>query len=160
MMTERARVVAIDGDSAIVEVGIKSACGACEQGGSCGVSKLGRLFRPRPARWRMENRAGAAPGDEVSLALEDSALTAAAVFAYLPPLFGLLLGAGLASGGPAGEGVVVLSSFVGLMLGLLGARLMSGRVGLAPRMLSPDEARALGADLAPSHPITFVENER
>ena len=44
----------------------------------------------------MENRAGAGIGDEVWLALDDAALSSAAVFAYLPPLLGLLIGAVLA----------------------------------------------------------------
>ena len=59
MMTERARVVGLEGETAIVEVSVKSACGACEHGGGCGVSKLGKLVRPRPARWTWNSSAAA-----------------------------------------------------------------------------------------------------
>lgn len=152
MMTERARVVALEGEAAIVEVGIKTACGSCEHGGACGVSKLGRLVRPRPVRWRLDNRAGARVGDEVSIALEDSALTLAAALAYLPPLFGMLLGGAWLSG--MGEGVAVLGALAGLALGLLLSRLMSRRTRLAPRMLARHEAPI------PSQPMIFEENER
>ncbi|MEW6765253.1 MAG: SoxR reducing system RseC family protein [Pseudomonadota bacterium] len=160
MMTERARVVALEGEIAIVEVSVKSACGSCEHGGGCGVSRLGRLVRPRPARWRMENRAGARVGDEVWLALEDTALTAAAVLAYIPPLFGMLLGGAWLSGTDAGEGVAVLGALAGLALGLLVSRFMSRSARLAPRMLSTNEALAQGGALAPSQPMIFTENKR
>ena len=159
MMTERARVVGLEGETAIVEVSVKSACGACEHGGGCGVSKLGKLVRPRPARWRMENRAGAGLGDEVLLALDDAALSTAAVFAYLPPLFGLLLGAALAEAQGAGDGGVVLGSLAGLGLGLLAARFLSNRAGLRPHMLSVDESRAYAQPLLQSQPIVFMENK-
>lgn len=159
MMTERARVVGLDGDTAIVEVSVKSACGACEHGGGCGVSKLGKLVRPRPARWRMENRAGAGVGDEVLLALDDAALSTAAVFAYLPPLFGLLLGAALAEAQGAGDGGVVLGALAGLGLGLLAARFLSNRAGLRPHMLSVDESRAYAQPSLQSQPIVFMENK-
>ena len=159
MMTERARVVGLDGDTAIVEVSVKSACGACEHGGGCGVSKLGTLVRPRPARWRMENRAGAGIGDEVWLALDDAALSTAAVFAYLPPLFGLLLGAALAEAQGVGDGGVVLAGLFGLGLGLLTARFLSNRAGLRPHMLSIDESRAYAQPLLQPQPIVFMENK-
>ena len=159
MMTERARVVALDGESAIVEVSIKSACGSCGHGTSCGITTLGKLVRPRPARWRMENRAGASVGDEVLLALDDAALSAAAAFAYLPPLFGLLLGAALAEAQSAGDGSVVLAGLFGLGLGLLAARFLSKRTGLRPHMLSVDESRAYAQPLLQSQPIVFMENK-
>jgi len=159
MMTERARVVALDGEIAIVEVSIKSACGSCGHGTSCGITTLGKLVRPRPARWRMENRAGASVGDEVLLALDDAALSAAAVFAYLPPLFGLLFGAALAEAQGAGDGGVVLVSLAGLGLGLLAARFLSKRAGLRPHMLSVDESRAYAQPLLQSQPIVFMENK-
>lgn len=163
MMTERARVVALDGENAIVEVSIKSACGSCGHGTSCGITTLGKLVRPRPARWRMENRAGAGIGDEVWLALDDAALSTAAVFAYLPPLFGLLLGAALAEaqgvGVSAGEGGVVLVGLAGLGLGLLAARFLSKRAGLRPHMLSVDESRAYAQPLLQPQPIVFMENK-
>ncbi|MEW5837837.1 MAG: SoxR reducing system RseC family protein [Pseudomonadota bacterium] len=159
MMTERARVVALDGDAAIVEFSVKSACGACEHGGACGVSKLGKLVRPRPARWRMPNRAQAGVGDEVWLALDDAALSAAAVFAYLPPLFGLLLGAALAEAWGMGEGTGVLMAFAGLALGLGVSRLASRRAALAPRMLSVEESRACMAAALSSQPIVFMEKK-
>ncbi|OYY75361.1 MAG: hypothetical protein B7Y40_00035 [Gammaproteobacteria bacterium 28-57-27] len=159
MMTERARVVALDGGSAIVEVSIKSACGSCGHGTSCGITTLGKLVRPRPARWRMENRAGALVGDEVLLALDDAALSVAAVFAYLPPLFGLLLGAALAEAQGAGDGGVVLGALAGLGLGLLAARFLSNRASLRPHMLSVDESRAYAQPLLQSQPIVFMENK-
>ena len=159
MMTERARVVGLDGDTAIVEVSVKSACGACEHGGGCGVSKLGKLVRPRPARWRMENRAGAGIGDEVWLALDDAALSSAAVFAYLPPLLGLLIGAVLAEVQGAGDGGVVVGALAGLGLGLLAARFLSNRAGLRPHMLSEDESRAYAQPPLQSQPIVFMENK-
>ena len=159
MMTERARVVALDGENAIVEVSIKSACGSCGHGTSCGITTLGKLVRPRPARWRMENRAGAGIGDEVWLALDDAALSTAAVFAYLPPLFGLLLGAAFAEAQGAGDGGVVLAGLAGLGLGLLAARFLSKRAGLRPHMLSIDESRAYAQPLLQSQPIVFMENK-
>jgi sigma-E factor negative regulatory protein RseC len=159
MMTERARVVGLDGENAIVEVSIKSACGSCGHGTSCGITTLGKLVRPRPARWRMENRAGASVGDEVLLALDDAALSAAAAFAYLPPLFGLLLGASLAEAQSAGDGGVVLAGLFGLGLGLLAARFLSKRTGLRPHMLTKDESRAYAQPLLQSQPIVFMENK-
>lgn len=167
MMTERARVVALEGEFALVEVHIKSACGSCEHGGSCGITTLGKLVRPRPACWRVENLVGASVGDEVLLGLEDTVLSASAVWAYLPPLFGLLLGAIWATQQGAGDGGVVLGSLAGLALGLFVSNLVSRRAGFAPRMLSLDESldesRActdtLSREATSSHPVVFMENK-
>ncbi|MDY0050496.1 MAG: SoxR reducing system RseC family protein [Halothiobacillaceae bacterium] len=156
-LTEQGRVRAIDGDSVLVEVGVKSACGHCEHGAGCGVSKLGRLVRVRPLLWRLPNTLGAREGDQVTLALPPGDLTGAVARAYGLPLAGFVGAAVLAALGGAGEGATVGSAFTGLALGLWAARRSSQAHPVAPVLIARKPPDAV---CVPLHILQTTENSR
>ena len=124
MIEERARVVAVEDGTAVVETERRSACGQCAAGGGCGTALIARFFGGRTTRVRALNRAGAAAGDAVVIGLDGSVLVRAALVLYMAPLAGLLAGAMLAgaAGGTAAEPAGILGGVLGLVGGLAWAR--------------------------------------
>jgi sigma-E factor negative regulatory protein RseC len=93
VIEETARVVALEGDVALVETQRSSACGSCTVGSGCGTALIGRFFGHRAVRTRARNRAGARVGQQVVLGLDETAMLKGALALYLVPLLGLLAGA-------------------------------------------------------------------
>lgn len=97
----------------------QSACAACSGGRGCALRWLARAdgaMLQVPAQ-----RAGGpplVPGDGVTLEVSDGELLRAALLAYLPPLAGLLAGAGMARAWlPGGEVTSLLAALAGLAAG-------------------------------------------
>ncbi|MDY0012554.1 MAG: SoxR reducing system RseC family protein [Rhodocyclaceae bacterium] len=147
MISERARITAIAGGQMVLEP-ISSACSSCGSAKSCGTSKLAKLLPSGQRRLVLPLEPGRRVGEEVALTLPESALLAATVVAYLPPLVGLMAGVmagGAGAGGPIGAGV-------GLVLGLLVSRWLSR--GLAGRF----DPILVGRHAAP-HPVFPIHKE-
>jgi sigma-E factor negative regulatory protein RseC len=136
MIAERATVVGIEGDQALVRVAAAGDCGACAARRACALAAVGDAGGPRLRVLRVANTMGAAEGDEVALGIADSALPTAALLAYLLPLAGLLGGAALAAATAAGDALVALGAGLGGGAGVLVARRLSARytAQLAPRI--------------------------
>lgn len=82
-MEESGTVVALEGGTARVRLLRRATCDKC---GMCGMGQRPEVVVEVP------NTAGAAPGDEVRLRVEDSSLLRAAFVAYLVPLLALIAG--------------------------------------------------------------------
>ncbi len=138
MIEQRTRIIAIEGDYALVEGAANADCGACAASRGCGVSKLGKLVRQRSLRWRVANRVAAAAGDEVTLGIADEALLASAAIAYLPPLLGLVAGALIAAAASGGNLGAALGAAFGFGLGCAISRRLAARhaARCAPRMIA------------------------
>jgi sigma-E factor negative regulatory protein RseC len=67
-------------------------------------------------------------GDEITVAVPDAAVLAAAFVAYLLPLLGLLAGAAVAASTGMGDPEVALGAALGLVAGIVLARWQSGRL--------------------------------
>jgi len=124
MIEETALVTACHGEFAEVQTQRTSSCGACAAKGACGTSVLSEVLGNKPALFRVRNPLGARPGERVIIGLQESALTRAAVAAYLAPIAGLIGGAagmqGLAERlALSPEPFAILGGLLGLGGGLL-----------------------------------------
>jgi len=142
MLTERGRVVALEGDVAWVETLRSSACGQCAARAGCGHDLVNRasagasraLVRARRAP---EFHGHLAIYDSVTLALPERNFLAAASLLYAGPIGLALAGAFCADRLIAGNSLapgasdlaVALGAVAGLAVGLLGVRLLAGRAG-------------------------------
>lgn len=96
-----------------------SACDACSGGRGCALRWLARAegaVLEVPAEAADGRRLAA--GDGILVEVSDGELLRAAMLAYLPPLVGLLAGAGFAALlAPASQAAAVLASLAGLVAG-------------------------------------------
>jgi sigma-E factor negative regulatory protein RseC len=120
MIEETGIVTTCQGEFAEVQTQRSSACGACASKGACGTSVLSQLLGDKPTIFRVRNPLGARPGERVVIGLEQSALTQAAMAAYLVPVGALIGGAVLLQG---------LAERLGLHTELLA--ILGGAAGLA-----------------------------
>lgn len=100
MVTEKAQVVAVEGDTALLQAQRQSTCGSCAVKSGCGTSVLASVVGQKVTQLKVRNTLGARPGDEVLLGMADHALVTGSLLVYMIPLVMLLLGA------LAGEGLV------------------------------------------------------
>jgi len=128
-MEATARVVSVAGTRARVSCEERAACSACGSGGRCALrwfASSGRASLEIPAR--ADDRVPLQAGDTVVLSIRDGELLRAAALAYLPPLFGLLVGALAARGlAGAGEGAALGAAVAGATAGWLMARGLARR---------------------------------
>jgi sigma-E factor negative regulatory protein RseC len=142
MMEERVQVVAVQGGHAVVRAASPAGgCGSCAMQGGCGVSALGKLLRRQGRTWKVANTVAAKVGDEITVAVPDAAVLAAAFVAYLLPLLCLLAGAAVAASTGTGDPLVALGAGLGLVAGIVLARWQSGR--LTAHLTPTINARAL-----------------
>lgn len=99
MVTEKAQVVAVEGDHALLQAQRQSSCGSCSVKSGCGTSVLASVVGQKVTQLKVRNTLGAKPGDEVLLGMADQALVTGSLLVYMLPLVMLLLGA------LAGEGL-------------------------------------------------------
>lgn len=134
MIEERGRVIATEGEFALVEAQRESACGHCKVQSGCGTSLLSRFVGNRHNRLRVANPVDAKPGDSVVIGLNENALTGASVTLYLLPILALIAaavagqllahGIGLTSTEPAS----IVGGLLGLTAGLVLARRRANRL--------------------------------
>ena len=142
LLEEPAVIVAVDDDGAAwVESANDAGCGGCGASGHCGTALLGQALRRAPRRLRVDNPGRFDVGTRVTLGLAPRALVLGAIYTYLVPVLGLLLGA--AAGSALSGGVelwVAAGGVCGLTGGLIWARrrLRRQHVALAPTMLRRD----------------------
>lgn len=134
MITETARVVAVEGEFAWVETQRRTACGNCAVRKGCGSGVLARAVGNRLTHLRVLNVIGAGVGDEVVIGIEDGALVRLSFAVYTMPLV-LMIAAALAGEMLVGalhgsnvEGATVISGLGGLLGGLAWLRRYSRSV--------------------------------
>lgn len=95
MIEESAHVVALEGETgeyAWVETQRQSTCGGCAANQACGTATLAKVLGTRRTRVRALNRGGAQVGDQVVVAIDESALIRGSLAVYAMPLLTLLAG--------------------------------------------------------------------
>lgn len=127
MIEESALVVALEGnDLAWLETQRQSACGQCAVNKGCGTGSIAQLLGKRYTRVLALNQAGAVVGDRVIVGVPEQALVRGALWVYMLPLLGLLLGAVVgrqwAAGVSSGEAASILCGIAGLALGFWAVR--------------------------------------
>lgn len=126
MMTESARIVAIEPDHLWVETGVQGGCNSCSETKRCGTSLLAQLFddKRRHLRVSLEGRdpAGFSLHQQVEIAVEDAAILKGSLVVYCLPLVGLFAAALLAGAAGLSDGWVTLCGLAGLGLGMASVR--------------------------------------
>jgi sigma-E factor negative regulatory protein RseC len=109
------RVLALDGDYALVQVE-QGGCGRCHEPGGCGGPQLTRIFGRASRQCRARNACGARPGDRVVIVLPAGVLARHATLGYGLPLAGLLAGAMIGEFLGKGNGGALAGAALGLLL--------------------------------------------
>ena len=128
MLTEAAIVTRRDGTRVELELQRGSACGGCELSQGCGTGALGRLLGRRSKPLFIETEQQLEPGDEVLLALSESALVKASLTLYGLPLLGMVLAGLLAVSVAAAEWLVVVAAVTGFYAGYRTAAYLTNRL--------------------------------
>jgi sigma-E factor negative regulatory protein RseC len=131
MIVEKAQVVAVKDQYAIVHAQRRGACGGCSARKGCGVPLLGKLWPDRFGQLTVLNHAGARVGDHVQIGMVESGLLKSALILYVLPLLFVVL-AIIVGVGILGSGISDLVSIAfcgtGFAVGLLVARLLGKRL--------------------------------
>ena len=134
MLTETARVVAIEPESLWVETIRKSTCGTCAAQKGCGHGLLNRLGDGKRGYVRvLESQQLAAADcrvdDQVVIAIPEEIILRGSLIVYMLPLFSMLLVAVIATTiFPANhDGMALAGAFLGLLLGFFAVRLHARR---------------------------------
>jgi len=128
-------VVGFDGELARIRLESAAGCGGCGSRGTCGSGgRAAQVVRMRlPGHARL--------GDRVTVSMPSSSVALAGLLGYLLPPGCLLLGTIIAAGRYEGDAAAVLGAGLGLVAGLLLARLIAyfalGR-GANPAVCGPD----------------------
>ena len=152
MITETGKVVALKGDKVWVQTIRTSACQSCAARSGCGQRVLASATGGRANQVRVANHLDARVGDQVVLAIEETALLRASFLVYAIPLALMVVGA---LAGHHGSGGLDVFAMAGAMAGLGGgfavARRLQGRSGdYEPRMVRIVPGEALNLSTNPT----------
>lgn len=131
MLEETGVVIEATEQYAWVQTQRKASCGHCESKSSCGTASLAQVLGQKYTEVRVENHLAAKKGDTVTIGLEEQALVATSLLAYLLPLISLFVVAVLYEtfapvlSLPTTEIFTVIAGFIGLGLGLLAVKYSS-----------------------------------
>ena len=130
MIHETGRVVAIKGNKVWVQTIRASACESCSARSGCGQRVLASASKGRANQILVNNHLGARVGDEVTLAIAESALLSASLLVYAMPLLLMVLGAVAGQQWlPAQDVGAIAGSLAGLAIGFGVARVSQSRPG-------------------------------
>jgi sigma-E factor negative regulatory protein RseC len=124
MIEERAVVVDVAQDMAMLEIVRRNPCGLCGQTQGCGISAWGRLLGHKNNVFRAGNQLNAQVGDHVVVGLDEKAFLASSLAMYGVPLALLLTGAviGMLLGAANSDLSPLIGAGLGLAVGLLWLR--------------------------------------
>lgn len=94
MITERATVVAVEGDKVIVEAAIKTTCNGCQAQSDCGTGAIATAFAPKVQQLELTSPLPVEVGDEVSVGIPEAGVLSASALLYVVPLL-VLIGSAL-----------------------------------------------------------------
>ncbi len=118
MIEEKGRVLSVDDGAVWVETVRRSTCGTCSARAGCGQHLLERLgAKSRQGFIRALTRDLHCVGDEVVVAIPESAVVRGSLWVYAVPLAGLFAGALLAQQTGVGEPGLIAAAFTGLAAG-------------------------------------------
>jgi len=135
MIEENGRVIAVESDTAWIEIQRKAVCDTCSVNKGCGTGVLAKAVGNKRFRIPVNNRINARIGDDVIIGISDDMLVKSSFVAYMVPLLMLFLGAWIGEhvaqfvGFSNSEGFSILFGIVGLSSGFLWLRRFSGRIG-------------------------------
>ncbi|AMG30149.1 transcriptional regulator [Grimontia hollisae] len=121
----------------------KTSCGSCASKNTCGTGIVSNALPGKVMDIRVPSEKAIAAGTLVEIGLEEQTILKSAVVVYILPLVfavsGAFLGQILADLMAAGEGVIILSSLLAGVLGVVVARCFSRKleqeIGTTPKLL-------------------------
>lgn len=135
MIRETGRVVALKGDKVWVRTIRASACESCSARSGCGQRVLASATSGRANQILVTNHLKARVGDEVTVAIEESALIWASLLVYALPLLLMILGAVIGQQWlPQQDAGAIAGAIAGLAAGFGLARMIQTR---SPRGYEP-----------------------
>lgn len=120
MILEIGRIVSVEPDSIWVETIQRSTCNSCRAEPGCGQSMMAKLSgHSSYLRVLLQGRDAAQYhlGDEVQIGVPEAVVANGSLFAYLVPLFAMLLFAGTTHHWMNQEALTILAAFFGLVIG-------------------------------------------
>lgn len=108
------KAAVVDKTPGVIRVKTSQGCASCQSG--CGLGEISGYLNRRNASVAIAcNETAVTPGDEVTLAISESALLWAGFFVYLAPAAFMALGAAMLALG--GDNAAIIGAFGGLLLG-------------------------------------------
>ncbi|MEP1214584.1 MAG: SoxR reducing system RseC family protein [Marinobacter sp.] len=129
MITETGKVVALNGDRVWVQTIRTSACETCSARNGCGQRALAGVSGGRANQVLVSNSLNAGIGDEVTVAIEESALLGASLLVYALPLVLMVVGA---VSGHQLSGGQDAAAMVGAAVAMAAGFVVARRVGSSP----------------------------
>lgn len=111
MLEEQAQVTRVIGERIFIKSLQTSACGQCQQQGSCGTALYAR-FLPR-REMALHSNLKLKVGDRIVISIEENHLLRASLFIYLLPLLIMLLTVALAENQGPVTALIAFSSLIG-----------------------------------------------
>lgn len=118
MIKQKATVISVEKDTVWVEAQRQSTCNQCQVKQGCGTGLLDRHVGKRFSRIAVKQNCQAKPGEEVELAIAESALLQGTFLMYLLPLMLMFLAAICARFLELGEVVEIFGAAMGLISGV------------------------------------------
>ena len=87
MITETARVIAVEGDKITVEAAIKSTCSSCQAKSDCGTGVISRALAPKTQQLTLYSPMPVNVGQSVTVGVPEAGVLSASAWLYLVPLF-------------------------------------------------------------------------
>jgi sigma-E factor negative regulatory protein RseC len=138
VMEAVARVVAVEHGVAVLEPEPTGSCSGCMSAALCGAQD-GKGRRMLAKRFTLTRPEGLQIGERVVVGIAEGALLRAALVAYGLPLLGMLVSMVLADRLDGDELRTMMGAAIGLVAGILVARLLAARLAargdLAPRFV-------------------------
>ena len=131
MITEKAEVVALEGQYALVQTKRQSTCGQCSANNSCGTAVISKVVGQKYSRIRVLNSHAARVGDVVTIGLNEDGLLKSALLIYCLPLFAMFVSVAAAQytmGAAFNEFWAVVSGFAGLCISYIVVKAVTARV--------------------------------
>ncbi|MDP1765728.1 MAG: SoxR reducing system RseC family protein [Methylotenera sp.] len=119
MIEEYAIVTGCKDNQATLEIERRTACGLCGQTRGCGNATWGKLLGHNSHTFTAENPVDAKVGDSVVVGIDEKAVLNSALFLYVVPLLGLLIGTVLMDYFFNNQFYVILGAVIGLVSGFL-----------------------------------------
>ncbi|SIS91809.1 SoxR reducing system RseC family protein [Neptunomonas antarctica] len=127
MIEEHATVVDVFVGAVLIESSRTSACGQCQSKQSCGQKAISEWASSKMARIEIDNPGHllVKSGDNVIVGIDEGSFLKASALMYLLPLVLMIVFGGVAQSFVTSELFIIVFSFIGLLAGFLGAKLLS-----------------------------------
>ncbi|KZZ48437.1 hypothetical protein A3758_01660 [Oleiphilus sp. HI0118] len=153
MAIERALVLEVHGDQALIQTQRRSACQSCQLENSCGQGLVSKMSTERSMELWLDNRLGAQAGQTVTISIPDEGLLQASVLMFVIPLLLMVVVSAFAMQLVGGDLASIVGGVVGLLFGFVIARKKSASMHSDVRFKPIIESIALSnTDGAACHP--------